>query len=240
MSVKNTARRHFPYQHPTFGTEKRPKPKRYWEDTIYFLWWSYLKRSQKYIQTCESGGKRGLTSLYRDFGDVRGDSFKEWWSADSRGMWLFAEPQASSGVQLVTKDELSDIDDGTLLVSIPLTLPKKFLLERLRKLIAEHHTGERGRQYAKQSRAKYQFKGQPNIQGMRTALVVYDHIVANPKMKLWEVGKILPQFKMELEECVKMGATPSYDLKRTIEATVSRYKRKATASISNVESGCFP
>lgn len=238
--MNRPAKRHFPYQHPTFGTEKKPKPKRYWEDTIYFLWWSYLKRSEKYIQTCESEGKKGLVSLYKDFGDVRGDSFKEWWSKDSRGMRLFAEPQALSTLQVVTKDDLDEIQGETLLMSVPLSLPKKFLLERFRKILAEHHKGERGRQYAKKSESKYKFKGQPNIQGMKTALMVYDHLVANPKIRLWEVGKILPQFKMELEECEKKGVVPSYDLKRTIEATVSRYKRKATSSIKNTETGIFP
>jgi len=238
--VKRPPNRHFPYQHPTFGTEKKPKPKRYWEDTIYFLWWSYLKRSQHYLQTCESGGKKGLVDLYKDFGDVRGDNFKEWWSKDSRGMRLFAEPQALSTLQVVTKDELDEIQGETLLMSVPLSLPKKFLLERFRKILAEHHKGERGRQYAKKSESKYKFKGQPNIQGMKTALMVYDHLVANPKIRLWEVGKILPQFKMELEECEKKGVVPSYDLKRTIEATVSRYKRKATSSIKNTETGIFP
>lgn len=238
--MNRPARRHFPYQHPTFGTEKRPKPKRCWEDTIYFVWWSYLKRSQKYIQTCESNGKKGLVALYKDFGDVRGDSFKEWWSKDSRGMRLFAEPQSMSTLQVVTKDDLDEIQGDTLLMSVPLSLPKKFLLERFRKILAEYHKGERGRQYAKKSESKYKFKGQPNIQGMRTALMVYDHLATNPKIKLWEVGKILPQFKMELEECEKKSVVPSYDLKRTIEATVSRYKRKATSSISKAEQGTFP
>jgi hypothetical protein len=238
--MKKPSNRHFPYQHPTFGTEKKPKPKRYWEDTIYFLWWSYLKRSPKYIQTCESEGKKGLVGLYQDFGDVRGDSFKEWWSKDSRGMRLFAEPQALSTLQAVTKEELDEIQDETLLISVPLSLPKKFLLERFRKILAEHHKGERGRQYAKKSKAKYQFKGQPNIQGLKTALMIHDYISTNPKTKLWEVGKILTQYKIELEECRKKNITPSYDLKRTIEATVSRYKRKASASISNTELGLFP
>jgi len=238
--MKRPPNRHFPYQHPTFGTEKKPKPKRYWEETIYFLWWSYLKRSQHYLQTCESGGKKGLVDLYKDFGDVRGDNFKEWWSKDSRGMRLFAEPQALSTLQVVTKDELDEIQGETLLMSVPLSLPKKFLLERFRKILAEHHKGERGRQYAKKSESRYKFKGQPNIQGMKTALMVYDHLVANPKTRLWEVGRILPQFKMELEECEKKNIVPSYDLKRTIEATVSRYKRKATSSISNAELGAFP
>ena len=155
-------------------------------------------------------------------------------------MRLFAEPQALSALQVVTRDDLDEIQGETLLMSVPLSLPKKFLLERFRKILAEHHKGERGRQYAKKSESKYKFKGQPNIQGMKTALMVYDHLVANPKIRLWEVGKILPQFKMELEECEKKGVVPSYDLKRTIEATVSRYKRKAIQSIDNTSRGVFP
>ncbi len=181
-----------------------------------------------------------MVELYKDFGDVRGDSFKEWWTKDSRGMKLFAEPQALSTLQVVTVDDLKGIEGQALLVSVPLSLPKKFLLERFRKILAEHHKGERGRQYAKKSESKYKFKGQPNIQGMRTALMVYDYITQNPKTKLWEVGKNLPQFKIELLECQAKNITPSYDLKRKIEATVSRYKRKASTSIQNSERGVFP
>ena len=155
-------------------------------------------------------------------------------------MRLFAEPQALSTLQVVTKEELDEIQDETLLISIPLSLPKKFLLERFRKILSEHHKGEKGRQDAKKSKAKYQFKGQPNIQGMKTALMIHDYISANPKSKLWEVGKILTQYKIELEECRKKNIIPSYDLKRMIEATVSRYKRKALTSISNTELGLFP
>lgn len=234
------AKHHFPYQHPTFGTEKNPKPKRYWEDTTYFLWWSYLKRSDAYIQTCESAGKTGLIELYKDFSDVRGDSFKDWWTMDARGVRLFAEPQKLSTVQLLALEDLDEIQDETLLISVPLNLPKKFLLERFRKILAKHHKGERGRQYAKKSKAKYQFKSQPNIQALKTALKVYDYKKANPKMRLWQVGRILPQFKMELQQCEKMRETPSYDLKRKIEATVSRYIRKARTSIKNAENGIFP
>ena len=155
-------------------------------------------------------------------------------------MRLFAEPQALSTLQVVTKEELDEIQGETLLMSVPLSLPKKFLLERFRKILAEHHKGERGRQYAKSSQSKYKFQGQPNIQGMKTALMIYDYIDHNPKSKLWEVGRNLPQFKMELLECQEKNITPSYDLKRKIEATVSRYKRKATSSILNAESGIFP
>ena len=238
--MKKTYQRHFPYQHPTFGTEKRPKRPWFWEDTIYFLWWSYLKRNDEYLQTCEASGATGLTSLYEDFGDVRGNSFKEWWSYESRGMRLFAEPLVANTLQVISKDEISDFQGDLLFLSVPLNLPKKYLLERFRKVLTEYHKGEAGRQYAKKSRAKYQFKGQPNIKGLRTALDVYDYIKANPNKKLWEVGRTLPQFHLELSECDKKGIVPSYHLKRTIEATVSRYKRKATQTIKNVGLGVFP
>ena len=238
--MKKPRQRHFPYQHPTFGTVKSPKSKRFWEDTVYFLWWSYLRRSIQYIETCTSLGKKGLIDLYKDFGDVRGDNFKEWWSDNSTGMHLFAEPQVLATIQLINKEEIREVFDNTLIFSVPLNLPKKFLVQRFVKLLSEHHKGQRGRQYAKESRAKYRFRGQPNIQGLKTALMVYDYIKEHPDKKLWQVGHILPQFKMELMVCEREGVVPSYHFKRIIEATVSRYKRKATNSIKNVEKGIFP
>lgn len=238
--MKKTPQRHFPYQHPTFGTDKRPKRPWFWEDTVYFYWWSYLKRNEEYIQTCEQSGAGTLSKLYSDFGDVRGDSFKVWWKDENRGVRLFAEPEATTTLREVSKDEINALEGEQLLIAVPLNLPKKFLLARFRSLLADRKEGGVGRQYAKRSRAKYQFKGQPNIKALRTTLEVYDFIKANPKKKLWEVGKILPQFQIELDECEKKGEVPSYHLKRTIEATVSRYKRKATQTVKNVSLGVFP
>ncbi len=238
--VKPSSKRHFPYQHPTFGTEQKPKPKSSWENTIYHVWWSYLKRSENYLKTCESKGKDGLVELYKDFGDVRGDDFKKWWTEEQRGMRLFSEPHSLSTMSIVTHDEICSEDESVAFVRVPLTLPKKFLVERFSELIGKHHKGQRGRQYARQSRAKYKFRGQPNIQGLKTALMVYDYLQANSHVKQWEAGKILSQYKSELIECEKRKISPSYDLKRKIEATVSRYKRKARESISNSERGIFP
>ena len=44
-------------------------------DSIYYLWFEYLKRSEKYKTACANNGK-GMKRLYADFGDVfayRGD-----------------------------------------------------------------------------------------------------------------------------------------------------------------------
>ena len=240
IPTKNSRPRHFPYQPPTFGRRENVKDESAWKKTIYYLWWSYLKRNEDYLKTCESSGKGSLSKLYEDFGDVRTDDFKAWWTEDGRGARLFSEPPAQETIRVVSKDEIGSLDEDLLLMSVPLNLPKKFLLQRFRTLLAEKHKGERGKQYAKRSKAKYQFKGQPNIEALLLALHVYDQSKANPKMRLWELGQFLPQFRHVLKDYLKTGTPPETVDKKIIEATVSRYKRKATESIRNTALGVFP
>lgn len=235
-----TAPRHFPYQHPTFGRGKNVKDESAWKKTIYYVWWSYLKRNDEYLKTCESHGKGSLSKLYEDFGDVRCDDFKSWWSADSRGMRLFSEPPAQETIRIVSKDEITSLDEDLVLMSVPLNLPKKFLLQRFRTLLAEKHKGKRGKQYAKHSRAKYQFKGQPNIEALLLALHVLDKKNEFPKMKLWELGQFLTQFKHLYGPYLRSGEPLDTAYKKIIEATVSRYLRKARLTVANTAKGCFP
>jgi len=106
--MKNTRKvppRHFPYQHPTFGTDKKPRTPRHWEDTVYYLWWAYLKRNEDYLKTCESKGKGKFSALYKDFGDVRGDSFKKWWNEGERGANLFSNPTTEDRINLLVNGE---------------------------------------------------------------------------------------------------------------------------------------
>jgi len=73
---KTTIPRHFPYQHPTFGTAKRPKAAFAWEESVYYWWWAYLKRNKEYLACCENGGAGPLSDHYKDFGDVRGKALR--------------------------------------------------------------------------------------------------------------------------------------------------------------------
>jgi len=241
ISPRKVAPKHFPYKHPTFGTVKTPKPEKYWRETIYYCWWAYLKRNEQYLEVCRNNGNADspeMSKVYRDFGDVRSDDFKQWWSEGERGATLFADRDTNS-LRVLKRDEVDAISSDVLLVGVPMNLPVKYLLERFKQVLDVHHKGERGFQYAKQSNALYRFKGQPNIRGLLTSLKVYDFVKANPRSKQWEVGRILPQFQMELEECDRKGIEPEFLLKRNIEATVSRHKRKANEYIENVGRGNF-
>lgn len=237
-NTRKTAPRHFPYQHPTFGTDKKPKTPRNWEDTIYYLWWAYLRRNEEYLKTCEANGAGKLSSIYEDFGDVRGDSFKQWWNEGERGATLFSNPTSEDRISLLENGQKAIVDDERLVISVPLSLPQKFLVDRFRKILETHHTGKKGKQYAKQSKAKYQFQGQPNIKALQIGLKVYDEAKANQELTLWEIGSSLPQFQVELREF--KGKEIPFDLRRTISSTVSRYKKRVAESIGNTSRGVFP
>lgn len=242
--TKKPAQRHFPYKHPTFGTKSRPKPKSAWENTVYYWWWMYLKRNPDYLACCENGGSGALAALYKDFGDIRGDDFKAWWSEDGRGTRLFAEPRAEDSIRVLGVGEVVLSQTETLTVSFPLNLPKKFLEQRFRAILAENHTGKRGKQLARNSKAKYRFQGQPNIPALSQALMVYDEIKrfegSNPRKPYWEIANDLKI--VTAENRVLKSDTPKIAAakKNVLTAIMGRYKKRVENSIRNVGNGVFP
>ena len=237
--------RHFPYQHPTFGRGKIKKHPDSWKRTVYYWWWSYLKRNKEYLSCCERGGTGKLGFLYNDFGDVRSDDFKAWWSDGDRGAMLFANEATISAVTQLTGGDVAVSDPRILTISFPLSFPKRFLQAQFRNILAKHHQGKRGAQQAKSDGgAKFKFKGQPNIKGLERALKVYDHL---EELKAQGVKK--PQWKVAMDlgivddECrIKATDSPkeAEDNRIVLTAIVGRLKKKAIESIKNTSLGMFP
>jgi hypothetical protein len=109
------------------------------ESTVHYWWWRFLKKSTLYLACCERDGSGRLAALYKDFGDVRGDSFAEWGkhkldNGDNRFAYLFydrVEEETREGV--VTINSMQDwhesfADEGYLLVAINTNLPSRTLL----------------------------------------------------------------------------------------------------------------
>lgn len=240
---KRATQRHFPYQHPTFGRGNKKRHPDSWKRTVYYWWWSYLKRNQEYLKCCEANGKGKLSKLYQDFGDVRSDDFQKWWTGDDRGAKLFSNPLLESTVRVM--DEGDIVHGGDLLtITFPLSLPKRHLKKRLNDLLIKHHKGQRGVQQAKSSKAKYRFGGQPNLMGLERALKVYDHLE-----ELKTQGLKKPQWKVAMdlnivddEYRVHRSDTPktAEDKRRVLTAIVGRLKKKASDSVLNTGKGLFP
>ena len=239
-----TIGRHFPYEHPTFGTDKRPKAESAWKKSVYYWWWEYLRRNQEYIECCKSGGKGNLAELYKDFGDVTDAGFKNWWSANDRGALLFADPIVEHTVRKLDAGEPAPENENLITLAIPLNLPKRFLHKRIRDLLAENHSSKRGHQFAKKSRAKYKIQGQPNIPALEQGLMVYDAIkqaeAQGIKRAYWKIAmdlNLVARDKRILEDDPPSTVT---DKKNVLTAMVARYKKRVEESIKSTSLGLFP
>lgn len=249
MNERKTVRtRHFPYKSPRFGTKHRPAPIGAWRNTVYYWWWAYLKRNADYIACCDSGGKGKLAKLFTDFGDVRGDDFKAWWTfkvdGEARGAYLFAEPSVESSVKVLSEGEKAPSASEALTVSLPLNFPKRFLERRFKSLLAEAHQGKRGVQLARTSKAKYTFKGQPNIPALEQGLMVYDALKlaegVKPKKPQWQIAQDLQIVEKEMRIDKTDSVRVAAGKKNVLTAIVGRYKKRVWQSIQMTSKGFFP
>lgn len=240
---KTTIPRHFPYQHPTFGTAKRPKAAFAWEGSVYYWWWAYLKRNKEYLACCENGGVGPLSDHYKDFGDVRGESFKAWWSENDRGARLFAEPRAEDSVRVLEEGERALSRSKALTLSLPLNLPKKFLLERCRELLADLRKGGVGKLYARDSDAAYKVTGQPNLVALKRALMVYDAVEASkgikPKKPYWRIATDLDLVEDNDKVQPNDSLLVAEDKRNVMKAIVGRLKKRAEVLIEQSASKQF-
>ena len=233
--------RHFPYQHPTFGTAKNPKTSSHWNVSVYYWWYEYLKRNADYRKTCASNGKGKCSKVFEHFGDVTKQGFKEWWSDDDRGARLFAEPPTPT-IRVVSPE---DVEEGgfqrenTLILEVPLDLPINYLVRNFREVVSKRHTGKRGKRQSLSSKAMFQAKGKIDVGFLEIALMVWDAKSADQKKPLWQIAQDLG---IAGTHKIVAGDSPAViaDKKNILAATASRYFRKANEMIKRAGEGRFP
>ncbi|PIT71227.1 hypothetical protein B9Z42_16020 [Limnohabitans sp. B9-3] len=181
-----------------------------------------------------------MAPLYQDFGDVRDDNFKAWWSQSGRAIRLFAEPAAEDVVRELQGGELAPDQSNVLTLVFPLDLPKRYLQKRFNLLLKNRHKGKRGVQYAKSSQARYKFEGQPNVPALKLAMKVYEMKHDYPKMKLWEIGNEMPGVIRSQKLKASDDQYTKEQKKKALASTVSRYLRRAEESIQRVGQGLSP
>jgi len=235
-SKKNTKPRHFQFQHPTFGTVKKPKSEASWEKTVYYWWFEYLKRNTVYLSLLDSDSD---SEICRDFGDPRDRTFKDWWTENKRGADLFAEPDTDTVEKLSGGDLVSD-NPSILTLSFPLTLPKEFLKKRFERFIDHHHKGKTGIRLSLFSRANYQFNGQPNIDSLKRDLTVYDRYIEHPELPLIESCKDLWWVAYPKESLRKESTSDYSNQKATENFKLKRQLKRAITAIEATTQGCFP
>ena len=229
----------FAYKHPTFGRSKIEKTQERYKNSVYYLWWEFLRRSTAYKKCCASGGKGKMKNIYQDFDDVFTTDFKRWWKTNERGAYLFAEQLPP---KMIVIDEMPDasISGQVLVLQVPLKLPKRLLMAEFQKFLNVNHSGKRGRRNNVSSSARYPVTGHIDTDALQKCLRVYDMKVANPKMRLWQVTQACKAIKRDA--FIVDGDTQGIitNKKLILANTASRLIKKAETIIKNVENGRFP
>lgn len=239
---------HFLAPHPLFGRTSAPRHVRDQQRSPYYWWWATLRRSAAYLKCCEQVGKGKLAKLYADFGDVREDNFKKWWTTGDRGAKLFGEQR-----QEVKFGPMADPSewhpdwtaDVALVVAIPLNMNKRNIKSGISALLDQRIKSRRGRKALKDadSSARYPLARNYSARNLGKALEVYDLWIRgkiNPaeKLKLWEIG-----VEVGLNSLKKATQVDKYErklIRDSLNAAVLRYAKEAERLIAGVEKGVFP
>jgi hypothetical protein len=229
----------FAYKHPTFGRSNAVKASEPFKNSVYYLWWEFLKRSDAYKKCCASGGRGKLKNIYQDFGDVFASDFKTWWQTNERGAFLFAE-HLPPKFQPINVMPVEDTMNQVMVLQVPMALPKRLLMAEFQKLLNANHAGKKGRRNNESSTARYPVTGHIDTVAMQKCLRVYDMKIANPKMPLWQLTQECKAIKRDA--FIETGDTQGIitNKKLILANTASRLIKKAKLIISNTEQGKFP
>lgn len=234
--------------HPLFGRTTSPRPLSYQQRSPFYWWWAYLRLNEDYLKCCASGGKGRLAALYADFGDVRSDDFKKWWTTEDRGARLFGEQEVAQRLTEI-KDYASvpkEWDSVKLmLVAVPLTTDKQYLRTRFNSLLRARHKKPRGRTANKlsQSTALYTLRQNYTIDNLDKCLSVYQrHRLAKERgerITLWRIGAELRLMPASIPKPTDLPGE-AFLKRQALAAAVSRYLKQANQRIANVAKGVFP
>lgn len=141
-------------------------------DSIYYLWFEYLKRSEKYKTACANNGK-GMAKLYKDFGNVFEyvgvEGFWSWWN--ERGQYLFGIEATQEIVEFDSADEVVGYEDYKL-IAIPKNITATTIKKRLNKLVDDMKSELKptAEQTAKYSIAQTKV----DVESLKSCLMAYD------------------------------------------------------------------
>ncbi len=207
------------------------------ERSVYYYWWLFLKENVEYIATCENDGQGSKSSLYEDFGDLRGDCFMDWWKGGGR--LLFCEPpeeEITRYLSLPTKP----IERDRVLLSVPVTGDLDRTMSELRKMLKPAFDHVRKKRLHRRdttnsySRARYPVFTKPVLTALHDRLMVFRARNERPSASLYELGEITGIVSRTT------GDKHDADHRNRVRALVGRALNEAKALVHNVGEGRFP
>jgi hypothetical protein len=133
---------------------------------------------------------------------------------------------------------------GSLVVVIPLSLPKRFIEKKLAKLLARHHKRKKGQRTYKESRALYSIATQFRPSSLKKLLELYDLHQSQPGLKEWQLAQSLrlgdQLTKDELEGGRGRDNPTAVEKKQILSVAVSKKLRDAKVLSMVLDAACSP
>jgi hypothetical protein len=244
MATQNRGR-HFKWRHPLFtDLYKRKNLKGVpWRDSIYYLWYEYLKRNEPYKKYCETGkGSKDIKALYEDFGDVHSIYFQKWFR--TIGQDLFCEQPDLNRIEIIEDASQLETDSPNILnLAIPINKNAEWLEKQYKKILkqrrAEKGVDLRG---AVDSTARYPVElRNPNIDSLKKALIIYDAFQAKPDLSIVQVAYSTGLWDSEYSK----GRTASirnqtHRMKKMAEEIIVNVAKKQKRRDGTTALGVFP
>ena len=217
--------------------------------SVFYYWWAFLRENTAYLARCENcgidaasdpqnqfGGSTpdasldSMAAVCRDFGDVRGDDFMQWWA--SGGRLLFCEPPQEQIETFLSPPDEHD-NDSRVLLSIPITADMDRTFAELRQLLRPVIETVRQNEHIAE-RARYPVHSKPVLTSLHQHLTVWQLKKAHPD---WTNYQVAVEAGIDEDASDRQG---SYDDRASASSIVGRFHRKAKALIENVAEGRFP
>jgi len=245
MVDKNRAL-HFIYKHPLFGKRTKTQSGIRFDRSVYYLWFAYLRRNEKYKAYCETKkGTKTIARLYNDFGDIYSVEFKMWWR--ETGRYLFCETTDLERVEEITsKQEYEEYQaEDVLTLAIPINKNVAWLRQQISNKISlkREEYGAGSRQTA--STSIYPLHTTPDIPSLIKALRVWDEytdgnqqrkLKGERKRSLLEVAIALDKRSRQQRELDDIEG----DWEISAKQMMFRLNKTAKQLIENVGKGNFP
>jgi len=222
----------FAYRHKGKWVEK--KGDRGKEESVYYWYWQYLRRNADYLRCCANNGKGKLSALYKDFGDVRDDDFKQWWRA--KGVELFAEEKKA-----LIEEVKQVADDGRWYIAVSLDYDKRQLKQKFNAELKKIHTAKRGRRKVtdENSTAKYKVNSHFTLESLKNGLLCYDESSENrtrtKKLTMWQMAE-----KLNIGNLEEGERYANVEKRGKLATSFNRYVSTAEKRINEIVNGNFP
>jgi len=199
-----------------------------YERSVFYFWWAFLRENEAYMEACANGGHGDMASLYRAFGDVRGDDFLTWWR--SPGSRLFCEPlERLVRVHDVDQSGSVTLTNATdqMVVTFPIDGDIKRILAEVKVRVKRAQL--QSQQHSDYSSARFPVERNPVLTALHKRLRVWQIRRQNPDLAFHRVAQ-------------EAGLKFSYDADNPTQRGIValRYHKEASFLVEYAGKGRFP